>query len=76
MFFYTAIQGDDVEEIDCCLNWIHDKACIGYANRLKKVYHLEGLVQDLFGHIGQSVSETQVIDMLTAHTWDFEPKTR
>ena len=40
------------------------------------MYHLEGLVQDLFGHIGQSVSETQVIDMLTAHTWDFEPKTR
>lgn len=69
-------MGTDVEEMDYCLNWVHDKACLGYANRLKKVYSLEDLVQDMFGHIGHSVSETQVIDLLTAHTWDFEPKTR
>ncbi|XP_052060350.1 protein maelstrom homolog [Mytilus californianus] len=69
-------MGTDVEELEYCLNWVHDKACLGYANRLRRVYNLEGLVQDLFGHIGHSVSETQVIDLMTAHTWDFEPKTR
>lgn len=71
-----ALKGKDIEELEYCLNWIHGKSCIGYVNRLRKVYNIEGLAQDLFAHIGHSVSETQVIDLLTAHTWDFEPKTR
>ncbi|XP_060079963.1 uncharacterized protein LOC132559373 [Ylistrum balloti] len=66
--------GDDCEEMAYCLEWVKGGAALGIPNRLTKVYELEGLVVELFGHIGPSPSKTSVIDMLTCSTWDYEPK--
>nr|XP_022328465.1 protein maelstrom homolog isoform X2 [Crassostrea virginica] len=68
--------GNDIKETVYCLEWIHGRACLGIPNRLRKVYELEGMVTDLYQHIGLSVSKTRVIDMLTSSSWDYEPKTR
>ncbi|XP_056012960.1 protein maelstrom-like isoform X2 [Ostrea edulis] len=68
--------GNDITETVYCLEWIHGRACLGIPNRLKKVYELEGMVYDLYQHIGLSVSKTRVIEFLTSNSWDYEPKTR
>lgn len=68
--------GNDIKETTYCLEWIHGRACLGIPNRLRKVYELEGMVTDLYHHIGKSVSKTRVIEMLTSSSWDYEPKTR
>jgi hypothetical protein len=74
--FCFIFQGDDIKETVYCLEWIHGRACLGIPNRLKKVYELEGLVYDLYQHIGESVSKTRLIELLTSNSWDYEPKTR
>ncbi|XP_033757847.1 protein maelstrom homolog [Pecten maximus] len=68
--------GDDCEEMAYCLEWVKGGAALGVPNRLKKVYELEGLVVELFGHIGPAPSKSSVIDMLTSSTWDYEPNTK
>ncbi|OWF46797.1 protein maelstrom homolog [Mizuhopecten yessoensis] len=68
--------GDDCEEMAYCLEWVLGGAALGVPNRLKKVYELEGLVVELFAHIGPAPSKSSVIDMLTSSTWDFEPNTK
>ncbi|XP_062608158.1 protein maelstrom homolog isoform X3 [Saccostrea cucullata] len=68
--------GNDIKETAYCLEWIHGRACLGIPNRLKKVYELEGMVTDLYQHLGHSVSKTRVIELLTSNSWDYEPKTR
>ncbi|KAK3611248.1 hypothetical protein CHS0354_003877 [Potamilus streckersoni] len=73
---YYLHADNSYECVDYCLRWIHSRACLGIPNRLRKVYSLDGLVVDLFSHVGVEVSETSIISMLTSNTWDYEEKTR
>ncbi|XP_069115052.1 protein maelstrom homolog [Argopecten irradians] len=68
--------GDDCEEMAYCLEWVKGGAALGVPNRLTKVYELEGLVVEMFGHIGPAPSKSSVIDMLTSSAWDYEQKTK
>ncbi|KAL3863456.1 hypothetical protein ACJMK2_005210 [Sinanodonta woodiana] len=73
---YYLDADNSYECVSYCLRWIHSRTCLGVPNRLRKVYSLDGLVVDLFSHVGVEVSSTSVIDLLTSNTWVYEEKTR
>jgi hypothetical protein len=55
------------------MGWLHSHACLGIPNRLKKISHLETMVQELFKHIGNSPpSEVAIHNMLTTSAFDYE----
>ncbi|XP_064651283.1 protein maelstrom homolog [Lineus longissimus] len=64
---------EKIEEVEYCMGWIHSHACLGVPNRLKKISHLETMVQELFKHIGEPPpSEVALHDLLTASVFDYE----
>ncbi|XP_013395238.1 protein maelstrom homolog [Lingula anatina] len=62
--------------VNSCLEWLHAHACLGYANRLRKVYELDGLVQDLYAHSSASTAIGECTDLITTSAYDYEINTR
>lgn len=62
--------------VELCLEWIYGRACLGEPNRIRKVYEIESLFQEMHAHIGHQVSKSRCVDLLTSSEWEFEPNTR
>lgn len=73
---YCLGAGHYHECVEKCLEWIHGRACLGEPNRIRRVYEVESLFQEMYAHVGEQVSKTQCIDRLTCSDWDYEPNTR
>ena len=58
-----------------CMEWLFDRAGVD-DNYLHKIYVLEDMVRDLYGHVGESITENSVKDLLSSTTFDFEAHTR
>lgn len=78
VLYLSPFQGatGDYLVVECCLQWIHGRTCLGSPNRIKHIYEVEGLMQELHAHIGNQVSKSGCVDALTSHDWDYEPDTR
>lgn len=73
---YCLGASNNYDVVEHCLDWIHGRAALGEPNRIRKIYEVESLFQEMYAHIGSQVSKTQCIDRLTCSDWDYEPKTR
>ncbi|XP_052778388.1 protein maelstrom homolog [Mya arenaria] len=73
---YCLGAGENYDAVERCLEWIHGKARLGAPNRIRKVYEIEGLFQELHAHVGNQVSKALLIQSLTSSDWDYEPNTK
>ncbi|KAK3718270.1 hypothetical protein QZH41_013179 [Actinostola sp. cb2023] len=67
-------RASEAKQTESCLDWLAMYA--GMPNRLKKVYELEGLICDLYGHVSkaemQSISKSQATELISSTIFDYE----
>ncbi|XP_064599178.1 protein maelstrom homolog [Liolophura sinensis] len=56
-----------------CLEWLHFMAMDRGTCKLGRVLNLEGLLMDLYNHIGQTISHSEVVNILGTTSYDFTP---
>ncbi|KAK2566847.1 Protein maelstrom-like protein [Acropora cervicornis] len=70
----------ETKQTEFCLQYLSKKAEM--ANKLKKVYELEGLVCDLHAHFTaesgstMAISKSKATDLISSTIFDYEPNTR